>query len=61
MKKTILIYFLLIAMLSCKNVSEKKETKTSDSEKAIEFYENKRRQVAERYKVEVYYKGEVEV
>ena len=39
MKKTILIYFLLIAMLSCKNVSEKKETKTSDSEKAIEFYD----------------------
>lgn len=30
-------------------------------EEAIEFYENKRRQVAERYKVEVYYKGEVEV
>ncbi|WP_026710814.1 hypothetical protein [Flavobacterium filum] len=39
MKKTILIYILLIAMLSCKNVSEKKETKTSDSEKAIEFYD----------------------
>ncbi len=30
-------------------------------EEAIEFYENKCRQVAERYKVEVYYKGEVEV
>ncbi|HEM3543396.1 TPA: hypothetical protein U1B45_000584 [Streptococcus suis] len=30
-------------------------------EEAIEFYENKRRQVAKRYKVEVYYKGEVEV
>ncbi|HEP1824882.1 TPA: hypothetical protein VB895_002455, partial [Streptococcus suis] len=30
-------------------------------EEAIEFYENKCRQLAERYKVEVYYKGEVEV
>lgn len=30
-------------------------------EEAIKFYENKCRQVAKRYKVEVYYKGEVEV
>ncbi|WP_170240137.1 hypothetical protein [Streptococcus suis] len=30
-------------------------------EEAIEFYKNKRRQIAKRYKVEVYYEGEVEV
>lgn len=30
-------------------------------EEAIEFYEGKRRQAAKRYKVKVYYKGEVEV